>query len=251
MTNVRLANVLSVGSGRTLLLAGIASACLIGPGTASAISVYDFGQQAIDDGEQGYTNSPTPYSSTSNGLTLTATAYENGLDSHVYLDGPFGGRRGGMGVCSILNGTQCDPSSDDNVSIDDGNEEVLQWDFSAPVYGMTLTLRDTDHYDFDGALDGGRVDSGQLRVSLGGGLFETVSVDIVGSNILTLIFDGPETQIQFKALNGGTGDNKDNHFYIETAEIATSPSEIPVPAAVWLFASGLLGMVGVARRKKA
>ena len=102
MTNVRLANVLSVGSGRTLLLAGIASACLIGPGTASAISVYDFGQQAIDDGEQGYTNSPTPYSSTSNGLTLTATAYENGLDSHVYLDGPFGGRRGGMGVCSIM-----------------------------------------------------------------------------------------------------------------------------------------------------
>ena len=26
---------------------------------------------------------------------------------------------------------------------------------------------------------------------------------------------------------------------------------IPVPAAVWLFGSGLLGLVGVARRKKA
>jgi hypothetical protein len=28
------------------------------------------------------------------------------------------------------------------------------------------------------------------------------------------------------------------------------PSEIPVPAAVWLFGSGLLGLAGVARRKK-
>jgi hypothetical protein len=26
---------------------------------------------------------------------------------------------------------------------------------------------------------------------------------------------------------------------------------VPVPAAVWLFASGLLGLVGIARRKKA
>jgi len=26
---------------------------------------------------------------------------------------------------------------------------------------------------------------------------------------------------------------------------------VPVPAAVWLFGSGLLGLVGVARRKKA
>ena len=29
------------------------------------------------------------------------------------------------------------------------------------------------------------------------------------------------------------------------------PSEVPVPAAVWLFVSGLLGLVGIARRKKA
>jgi hypothetical protein len=28
-------------------------------------------------------------------------------------------------------------------------------------------------------------------------------------------------------------------------------SAIPVPAAVWLFGSGLIGLVGVARRRKA
>ena len=29
------------------------------------------------------------------------------------------------------------------------------------------------------------------------------------------------------------------------------PSEVPVAAAVWLFGSGMLGLVGIARRKKA
>ncbi len=32
---------------------------------------------------------------------------------------------------------------------------------------------------------------------------------------------------------------------------STSPSAVPVPAAVWLFGSGLLGLVGVSRRRKA
>ncbi len=32
--------------------------------------------------------------------------------------------------------------------------------------------------------------------------------------------------------------------------ISCAPSAVPVPAAVWLFGSGLLGLVGVARRKK-
>ena len=34
------------------------------------------------------------------------------------------------------------------------------------------------------------------------------------------------------------------------ATVVASPSAVPVPAAVWLFGSGLLGLVGVARRKK-
>jgi hypothetical protein len=35
------------------------------------------------------------------------------------------------------------------------------------------------------------------------------------------------------------------------AAIPVPPAAIPVPAAVWLFGSGLLGLVGIARRKKA
>ena len=32
--------------------------------------------------------------------------------------------------------------------------------------------------------------------------------------------------------------------------LSTSPSTVPVPATVWLFGSGLIGLIGVARRKK-
>ena len=34
-------------------------------------------------------------------------------------------------------------------------------------------------------------------------------------------------------------------------DVQIVPSQVPVPAAVWLFGSGLLGLVGMARRKKA
>ena len=33
--------------------------------------------------------------------------------------------------------------------------------------------------------------------------------------------------------------------------ISSAAPVIPIPAAVWLFGSGLLGLIGIARRKKA
>lgn len=36
-----------------------------------------------------------------------------------------------------------------------------------------------------------------------------------------------------------------------TWSVTEIPAPVPVPAAVWLFASGLIGLVGVARRKRA
>lgn len=39
--------------------------------------------------------------------------------------------------------------------------------------------------------------------------------------------------------------------YIDNVSIVTDVNAVPVPAAVWLFGSGLIGLVGVARKKKA
>jgi hypothetical protein len=43
--------------------------------------------------------------------------------------------------------------------------------------------------------------------------------------------------------------NGDLIFGHAEANLLAQPSEIPVPAAAWLFASGLLGLVGMARRR--
>ena len=43
-------------------------------------------------------------------------------------------------------------------------------------------------------------------------------------------------------------DNPDNHITANTLAVDLAP--IPVPAAVWLFGTGLIGLVAVARRKK-
>ena len=53
-----------------------------------------------------------------------------------------------------------------------------------------------------------------------------------------------------------TGQNADatiaaNCTFVLGDTCATTVAAVPVPAAVWLFGSGLLGLVGVARRKKA
>jgi hypothetical protein len=36
-----------------------------------------------------------------------------------------------------------------------------------------------------------------------------------------------------------------------TLTFAANASAVPLPAAVWLFGSGLMGLVGVSRRRKA
>lgn len=41
-------------------------------------------------------------------------------------------------------------------------------------------------------------------------------------------------------------DGSTDQFYIEGLNV----TQVPVPAAVWLFGSGLLGLIGIARRKK-
>ena len=89
---------------------------------------------------------------------------------------------------------------------------------------------------------------------LGGGLFAPSlgdSFDILTAEVLTGKFD----LLTLAVLGGGLDWQLDYLFdEIGTIDIVrlsvVSASTVPVPPAVWLFASGLLGLVAVARRKK-
>ena len=39
-------------------------------------------------------------------------------------------------------------------------------------------------------------------------------------------------------------------IYWDDVSLTATPAAVPIPAAVWLFGSGLAGLVGVARRRK-
>ena len=193
----------------------------------SHAALFDFQAWIAANGEQGFVNS-SPFALTDAGLTLTATAFEaGGADSHVYLDDEYNNIIGGMGVCTALNaGDQCTPSSDDNVS----NGEVLSWGFSQDITQLVLELGDDSHFDFNNR---------DFEYSLDNGTsWATATTN--GNAMVTLLLAGGGGQVDFRAADTAVEDQ----FYIRKADITV----IPVPAAVWLFGSGLLGLAGVVRR---
>ena len=73
------------------------------------------------------------------------------------------------------------------------------------------------------------------------------SPGLIGTDILTM-FDNDLPAGNWFATDGS--DLAGLVLYGEAA-IDTVETVIPIPAAVWLFGSGLLGLVGIARRRKA
>ena len=55
----------------------------------------------------------------------------------------------------------------------------------------------------------------------------------------------------FNMNNGNQNNNNKNNSFYGWAVQSGDVSAVPVPAAVWLFGSGLLGLIGVAKRKRA
>jgi hypothetical protein len=121
--------------------------------------------------------------------------------------------------------------------------------------------------DFTNGLDANRIDTTyntfDLRDSAAGGTDGAWNYDALGSGWnklmsdfnkdwtfgeafdLTLASDEAEIWVAFW-LRGGEHD----HANIDNISV-TGVSAIPVPASVWLFASGLIGLLGISRRRAA
>lgn len=113
-------------------------------------------------------------------------------------------------------------------------DQDLNVDFGAAVNNLSFDFLAED-------LDDGFV-SGTVAAYLGGGLVGSMNLISNGNvipNLIDLSVLGFIDQLVISSAIDPAGLGYDNFSF----------NAVPVPAAAWLFGSGLLGLVGIARRK--
>ena len=140
------------------------------------------------------------------------------------------------------------------------------WNFNyyINIDSPTETLADYDitlFYDFDPAFDNGPAGLGTINVTNGILASATpLATKVEGSENLMFSFLASDLAGLINAPAGSFDPNAlgEYNFGIQVSQagwgvenVRMDVQVVPVPAAVWLFGSGLLGLVGVARRKKA
>ena len=101
--------------------------------------------------------------------------------------------------------------------------------------------------EFFSELDGGGTSKAEILFG-GGPLFPNAS----WTNYSTTATTGSDVNggvtLQLK-VDCGANPSCVSDVYFDNVSVTADVSAVPVPAAAWLFGSGLLGLVGVARRK--
>ena len=234
----------------TAVMAASFAAGLLSTGAASAATAsWDFGTLA-NGNEQGYVEYVAPVV---NGIALSAfgttrvtstgDVVSDPVPAFAYMDGYSSGKPGGLGVCKVLTaGDQCSPSNDDNLSVG----EILRLEFSTLVRIDAMTLRDGDHNPLGSSgPEGFKVSSVSDAALVAVNAWATNGVaDLSGLGANRV---GTTFWIQTRILPDLVGSELEfDKIYLETLTVTA----VPVPAAAWLFGSGLMGLAGVARNRR-
>jgi len=120
---------------------------------------------------------------------------------------------------------------------------MVQDDISMYIYNST----GTGWSGFDFSLTGVGI-NGPFNVelntsTLAGWQFHENDPDTNKASGVTLMFSGLENVGLYNV--SGSADTS----FVQNYSLILTPATVPVPAAVWLFATGLIGLIGVARRK--
>ena len=184
---------------------------------------FDFANYADTEGERGYVS----YVKTEGPITVTATGTANiggqNTPAFAYLDAG----NAGLGVCKVLDGgNQCNPSSDDNALQD----EAVKLSFDQRVFVSDVEFVNGNHKTnftgtFELLVDG--MSQGTINLAA------LVTLDLWGT-----VFEFANNSVGNYALAG-------NQFYINVLN-----AQVPVPAALFLFAPALLGFMGLRRKAK-
>lgn len=131
-------------------------------------------------------------------------------------------------------------------------DSFLQGAFATSYFDVTFSVDESTPFSLTGQLD---ADSyfGTLSVSLyenGINIFSYDPFDATTAGFVSLysysgqLFTGNTYQLVAVSADSELGVGYDEEW-----QLNLQISDVPIPAAVWLFASGLLGLVGMARRK--
>ncbi len=137
----------------------------------------------------------------------------------------------------------------------DGGNFTFSWDPAVLQYTATTVASppwDADAIVSDGNAASGVVDFVFTTYTPSGGLFPNFDIATISFNVIGAV--GSSTSITFadSAFGGfvSPGAVPVAVTYVNGLVNVTA-SAVPVPAAVWLFGTGLLGLAGLAKRKKA
>ncbi len=123
-------------------------------------------------------------------------------------------------------------------------DEVLELRFDSPVFLHTITVDDL-FYEKRG---GERYqEMGFYQIDQGGPVKFQAPADRKKDEVVTIEVNAVVNGSVWFWAPGKLGDHERHEFALQS--VAVSPAPVPVPAALWLFGSGLAGLIGMARRR--
>lgn len=192
-------------------------------------------------------------------LALSTTVQANLIQNGSFEDGLVNWQTSGNAAVGTVN-----PSSYDGVNYLFGSNTPLfsaSQDLDLLSLGFFATEIDTGDFkiDFGGWQSGFQTqqDSGQISIYLFDDLMNEIGSAslpsffsnltwVEQSGITSLLAGSRFVRYEFV---GTRTDGLNNDAYLDAAYLDITTSAVPVPAAAWLFGSGLLGLVAMARRK--
>lgn len=177
----------------------------------------------------GLDHSAASYSQTVGGLTMTVTATGNASDKVAYRP------NAGLGVL-CTSGCFLDSPEMGSDLIKGEGREVLTFTFSQAV-----NLQKIGFYLFDNNIDKARLSYGASSIDINSAPTDNSGKPVVGFSQYSV--GGAPLVTSFSVAARGSVTS----FRISDITVNT----VPVPAAAWLMGSGLLGLAGVARRRRA